>query len=134
MYVIRPRLSRDRSRKRLDGGGGTSARSHPHTFVRIECLSFSVDQAAFWDYMSKIKAPTDSSETNPDAERDARRIIAEMSEIEKDLGNPDKIVDAVRKHMHVVEELKELSRELGPDVAVPAMKKGIEMEGSEMTT
>lgn len=84
------------------------------------------DQMAFWDYLSKAEDTTD--EDGPDAERDARRIIAEMAEIEDELVEPTKSDDVIKKHRRVVQELRHLASEEGQERATRAMQRGLAAE------
>ena len=65
------------------------------------------DQEAFWDYLSKNE---DDSVATEDEERDARRIIAQMAELEQYLVKPDKIDQVIPLQRRVVDEIKTLMK------------------------
>ena len=81
------------------------------------------DQAAFWDYLSKAE---DDYVGTEDEERDARRIVAQMAELEGDLVKPDKMDQVIQLQRRVVDEVRTLMKK--EPQSAKYVKEGLQKE------
>ena len=81
------------------------------------------DQEAFWDYLSKAE---DDYVGTEDEERDARRIVAQMAELEGDLVKPDKMDQVIPLQRRVVDEVRTLMKK--EPQSTKYVKEGLQKE------
>ena len=81
------------------------------------------DQEAFWDYLSKAE---DDYVGTEDEERDARRIVAQMAELEGDLVKPDKMDQVIPLQRRVVDEVRTLMKK--EPQSAKYVKEGLQKE------
>ena len=81
------------------------------------------DQEAFWDYLSKAE---DDYVGTEDEERDARRIVAQMAELEGDLVKPDKMDQVIPLQRRVVDEVRTLMKK--EPQSAKYIKEGLQRE------